>query len=560
MSKRTKKVGIVGKYGTRYGASLRKQIKKIEVSQHSKYFCSFCGKFGMKRQVVGIWKCKACNKTQAGGAYVLNTAASVTVRSTIRRLREQIENPSASLGLQLSLGEPSGRLSASLSRAGSLAARVAGGTGLRSSPTQELWRTSTAVSDLVASALGCVDVADLCGPSYVHPGRLKKIKALGEGAFAEVEKAQLLRRRESPAAAAPGARPRRSPFISEARLLIKMEHHPSIIGYIGLGCEDASTPEAQWRTLYLVQELAAGGTLKNLILNQMINPTRKLYSLGGAVRWGAQIAEGLAHLHSINPMIIHRDLKAENVLLAPADDGTLNARLADFGLHALVPQPGMASSQWGLCELKEEGSTHGGPVFGPGGMRLRAESSHSVGSPKSASTSPEKNRQAGESAAARALLAEDEGTAGAADGGGDNEGSPRGKKYRMTGKTGAFVYMAPEVLLCRAYNEKVDVFSFGVILYELLHRRMIVAELMYLGNVEDAEAHAWQVAGGHRPTISPDLPQQLQALVAECWAQGPDDRPSMADVARRLREVEQSGEVAAAEHRHGPSAGCCTVM
>ena len=43
-AKRTKKVGIVGKYGTRYGASLRKQIKKIEVSQHSKYFCSFCGK------------------------------------------------------------------------------------------------------------------------------------------------------------------------------------------------------------------------------------------------------------------------------------------------------------------------------------------------------------------------------------------------------------------------------------------------------------------------------------------------------------------------------------
>jgi large subunit ribosomal protein L37Ae len=90
-SKRTKKVGIVGKYGTRYGASLRKQIKKIEVSQHSKYFCNFCGKYAMKRAVVGIWKCKACKKSQAGGAYTLNTAASVTVRSTIRRLREQTE-------------------------------------------------------------------------------------------------------------------------------------------------------------------------------------------------------------------------------------------------------------------------------------------------------------------------------------------------------------------------------------------------------------------------------------------------------------------------------------
>ncbi|CAM6088768.1 unnamed protein product [Calypogeia fissa] len=52
MAKRTKKAGIVGKYGTRYGASLRKQIKKMEVSQHSKYFCEFCGKFAVKR---GCW-------------------------------------------------------------------------------------------------------------------------------------------------------------------------------------------------------------------------------------------------------------------------------------------------------------------------------------------------------------------------------------------------------------------------------------------------------------------------------------------------------------------------
>lgn len=34
MTKKTKKVGITGKYGTRYGASLRKIIKKFEISQH----------------------------------------------------------------------------------------------------------------------------------------------------------------------------------------------------------------------------------------------------------------------------------------------------------------------------------------------------------------------------------------------------------------------------------------------------------------------------------------------------------------------------------------------
>ena len=60
---------------------------------------------------MGIWKCRLCDKTQAGGAYVLNTGpspvydympvhtefvfmsgTSVTVRSTIRRLRELQES------------------------------------------------------------------------------------------------------------------------------------------------------------------------------------------------------------------------------------------------------------------------------------------------------------------------------------------------------------------------------------------------------------------------------------------------------------------------------------
>jgi large subunit ribosomal protein L37Ae len=43
----------------------------MEVSQHSKYFCEFCGKFSVKRQAVGIWHCKDCGKTKAGGAFVL---------------------------------------------------------------------------------------------------------------------------------------------------------------------------------------------------------------------------------------------------------------------------------------------------------------------------------------------------------------------------------------------------------------------------------------------------------------------------------------------------------
>ncbi|GAW02031.1 ribosomal protein L37ae [Lentinula edodes] len=91
MTKRTKKVGITGKYGTRYGASLRKQVKKMEISQHARYTCPFCGKDSVKRQAVGIWSCGSCRKVIAGGAWSVSTTAAATVRSTVRRLRELTE-------------------------------------------------------------------------------------------------------------------------------------------------------------------------------------------------------------------------------------------------------------------------------------------------------------------------------------------------------------------------------------------------------------------------------------------------------------------------------------
>ncbi|KAK8702696.1 hypothetical protein V6N13_021037 [Hibiscus sabdariffa] len=87
MTKRTKKAGIVGKYAYLLDSKiclLGVPIKKREVSQHSKYFCEFCGKYAVKRKAVGIWGCKDCGKVKAGGAYTLNTASAVTVRSTIR--------------------------------------------------------------------------------------------------------------------------------------------------------------------------------------------------------------------------------------------------------------------------------------------------------------------------------------------------------------------------------------------------------------------------------------------------------------------------------------------
>ncbi|CAD7687696.1 unnamed protein product [Nyctereutes procyonoides] len=92
MAKRTKKVGIVGKYGTCYGASLRKMVKKIDISQHTKYTCSFCGKTKKKRQAVGIWHCGPCMKTVAGGAWTYNTTSAVT-SDAVHQKTKGVERP-----------------------------------------------------------------------------------------------------------------------------------------------------------------------------------------------------------------------------------------------------------------------------------------------------------------------------------------------------------------------------------------------------------------------------------------------------------------------------------
>merc|ERR1712213_265958 len=88
MAKRTRKVGIVGKYGTRYGASLRKLIKRMEVSQHKRYTNPYTGGDTLKRHSVGIWECKKSGVKISGGAYVPETVTAKTVKYGLKRLRE----------------------------------------------------------------------------------------------------------------------------------------------------------------------------------------------------------------------------------------------------------------------------------------------------------------------------------------------------------------------------------------------------------------------------------------------------------------------------------------
>ena len=75
MVRRTRMVGISGRFGPRYGSTLRKKWKKVMERRYAVFECPHCGsKVVMKRVAVGIWKCPKCGAVFAGGAYQPITA------------------------------------------------------------------------------------------------------------------------------------------------------------------------------------------------------------------------------------------------------------------------------------------------------------------------------------------------------------------------------------------------------------------------------------------------------------------------------------------------------
>ncbi|MGA1793542.1 MAG: 50S ribosomal protein L37Ae [Thermoplasmatota archaeon] len=86
MSRRTKKVKSSGKFGPRYGLSVKKQIRALEINKKSKYVCPKCSKVNVKRVANGIWECRSCAHKFAGGAYTPRTGKFKTLESRLGRI------------------------------------------------------------------------------------------------------------------------------------------------------------------------------------------------------------------------------------------------------------------------------------------------------------------------------------------------------------------------------------------------------------------------------------------------------------------------------------------
>ena len=85
MSKRTQKTGATARYGSRYGVSVRQPAGKALSRLHRKYTCPTCQYQKVTRQAAGIWSCKKCGYTFAGGVWEPYTRASEANHRVLRR-------------------------------------------------------------------------------------------------------------------------------------------------------------------------------------------------------------------------------------------------------------------------------------------------------------------------------------------------------------------------------------------------------------------------------------------------------------------------------------------
>jgi serine/threonine protein kinase len=99
-------------------------------------------------------------------------------------------------------------------------------------------------------------------------------------------------------------------------------------------------------------------------------------------------------------------------------------------------------------------------------------------------------------------------------------------------------YLAPELIAQRQsdmrrmqYTNTSDVYSYGVVLYELFYNRLLF----------DAEhfdtAIADHVRAGRRPPLDYPQIESINELIRACWAQQPADRISMGRVCANLRQL-----------------------
>ena len=123
------------------------------------------------------------------------------------------------------------------------------------------------------------------------------------------------------------------------------------------------------------------------------------------------------------------------------------------------------------------------------------------------------------------------------------------ERYKLTGETGSYRYMAPEVFRHESYNAKVDIYAFSMICYYFAHGEPPFARVP---PVDAARAAAVEHL---RPEIRASVDRDFAALIRQCWDRDPAARPSAAQLCVQLEKLFPDEDPATAAAAAAAAAG-----
>ncbi|XP_060659584.1 dual specificity protein kinase shkC-like [Drosophila nasuta] len=89
---------------------------------------------------------------------------------------------------------------------------------------------------------------------------------------------------------------------------------------------------------------------------------------------------------------------------------------------------------------------------------------------------------------------------------------------------GNLIYMAPEIMRWMQVTKKCDIYSFGIILWEVMSRKNPFNDML----------HFHEIVEGLRPNVNDVVDIQnsddIKILITKCWDANPQNRPSMKGV------------------------------
>jgi serine/threonine protein kinase len=97
-----------------------------------------------------------------------------------------------------------------------------------------------------------------------------------------------------------------------------------------------------------------------------------------------------------------------------------------------------------------------------------------------------------------------------------------------------FRYMAPEVVLRQIYSEKVDVYSYGILLWQM------ATDIIPFKGLSRNDFIRLVVKGGVRPPLNMTWPSAFSHLLQDCWNTDPKYRPNFHDIIEKLVKMRKN--------------------